>query len=668
MRSLVLLLPLLPLGLLAQCFGTEQFPLTTVVPDVNGLPTTISTQSWAGDYALLSLTAGHSYRFSSSVPTDHITISTAVASGVLFFGVQPVVFTAAATQVFYVHFHTNSSCGVQQLARTTQVQRIYCTASTSSCGGGDESIVRVTAGGIDNLTNGCGTNGYSDFTSQSAAITVGQPLPITVLNSAPYSGDQVHVFVDWDRNFSFADAGETFILATTDNISFTGTITAPPGTPVGPVRMRVRLTYTGAVPACGNTQYGEVEDYTLEVAAAINIMFAGGDGRGDTQLAFTNGTSLAQFLGGDGRGDTHLAFSNGMALAQFQGGDGRGDMAMAFTNPIGITPFLGGDGRGDVLLAFAGTGLGQFAGGVGRGDVQLAINGFQQSQFAGGDGRGDVQLAFLNTIALAQFLGGEGRGDVMLAFAVTLPSQVLLAMRAMLDGPYNSSSGLMNDALRNLPAFPLTEPYTALGYAHTGGGGGETVAPAVLSTTGNNAIVDWVVVELRSTANQATVLASRSALLQRDGDVVATDGVSPVGFTLAAGNYHVSLRHRNHLGVMTNAPSAFGAGSAPVDLTLPTTPTYGTNARRNNNGVMTLWAGNANGNILVNYSGSNNDRTSILTLLGAATYLTPQAGYHRQDVNMNGSVNYSGSANDRTAVLNSLGAATYLTPLVEQLP
>jgi hypothetical protein len=83
---------------------------------------------------------------------------------------------------------------------------------------------------------------------------------------------------------------------------------------------------------------------------------------------------------------------------------------------------------------------------------------------------------------------------------------------------------------------------------------------------------------------------------------------------------------------------------------------------------MTLWAGNANSNVLVSYSGSNNDRTSILTLLGAATYLTPQAGYHRQDVNMNGSVNYSGSNNDRTAVLNSLGAATYLTPLVEQLP
>ncbi len=48
----------------------------------------ISTQSFAGDYALVALTAGQIYRFSSSVATDHITVSTAVASGAVAFGTR----------------------------------------------------------------------------------------------------------------------------------------------------------------------------------------------------------------------------------------------------------------------------------------------------------------------------------------------------------------------------------------------------------------------------------------------------------------------------------------------------------------------------------------------------------------------------------------------------
>ena len=58
----------------------------------------------------------------------------------------------------------------------------------------------------------------------------------------------------------------------------------------------------------------------------------------------------------------------------------------------------------------------------------------------------------------------------------------------------------MNDALRAGGLLPLTEPYTALGYVHTNGGGGETVQQSVLNTTGNSAVVDWVVIELRERA------------------------------------------------------------------------------------------------------------------------------------------------------------------------
>jgi hypothetical protein len=632
----------------AQCFGTVQFPANTTVPDVAGTPTTISAFSYAGDYALVSLTAGGIYRFSSSVVTDHITVSTAVASGAVAFGTQPVLYTATATQTYFVHFHTNVACGTEELERTTQVQRVYCAAGANSCGGTDESITRVSIGAIDNVSNSCGGGGYSDFSSQVASVFTGQPVPITVVNSTPFPGDQVRVFVDWDRNFDLANAGETFTLSTADNITFTGAITAPPGATAGNVRMRVRLTFTGSVLPCGITGFGEVEDYTLNVGTFGNGVFAGGDGRGDVQLAFA-----------------------GLGQSQFAGGNGRGDVQLAFTNSIGLPQFLGGDGRGDVLLAFSGLGRSQFAGGDGRGDVLLAFTGLGQAQFAGGDGRGDVLLSFPNGLGLSQFLGGDGRGDVALSFTVTLPSQVFVSLKGMLEGPYSPTTGLMGDALRTLPSFPLTEPYTALGYAHAGGGGGETVPSAVLAVTGNNAIVDWVVVELRDNVVPATVLATRSALVQRDGDVVGTDGISPVSFNAPAGSYNVALLHRNHLGVMENNGVALSSTSTVVDLSSVATPTFGTNARKSITGsfpIQALWAGDVSFDGQLIYTGQDNDRDPILSAIGGTVPTATISGYRSEDVNLDGTVIYTGQDNDRDPILQNIGGTVPTAIREAQLP
>ena len=67
-----------------------------------------------------------------------------------------------------------------------------------------------------------------------------------------------------------------------------------------------------------------------------------------------------------------------------------------------------------------------------------------------------------------------------------------------------------------------------------------------------NAIVDWVVLEVRSPNDPSLVISSRAALLQSDGNIVDLDGKSNVQMTgIASGNYYVAVRHRNHLGTMT---------------------------------------------------------------------------------------------------------------------
>ena len=135
---------------------------------------------------------------------------------------------------------------------------------------------------------------------------------------------------------------------------------------------------------------------------------------------------------------------------------------------------------------------------------------------------------------------------------------IAISPKVMLGGPYVQATQLMSDGLRSGGLIPLTEPYTAQGYSHVNGGGGETTTSAALAVTGNNAIVDWVVVELRSTTAPYGVLATRSALVQRDGDVVAASGSGPVMLFASAGNYRVAVRHRNHLGTtaVRNNPSS----------------------------------------------------------------------------------------------------------------
>ena len=78
---------------------------------------------------------------------------------------------------------------------------------------------------------------------------------------------------------------------------------------------------------------------------------------------------------------------------------------------------------------------------------------------------------------------------------------------------------------------------------------GLTTDASVFTVTGADAIVDWVLVEFRDASDSSVILGSRSALLQRDGDVVNVDGVSPLAFNQVPGNYFIIIKHRNHLGL-----------------------------------------------------------------------------------------------------------------------
>ncbi len=233
-----------------------------------------------------------------------------------------------------------------------------------------------------------------------------------------------------------------------------------------------------------------------------------------------------------------------------------------------------------------------------------------------------------------------------------------LKVKAVLQGPYVTMTGLMNDNLRASGLIPSASPY----------GTGESVGMAVLAVTGNNAIVDWVKIELRDPATPSTILQTRGALIQRDGDIVDVNGTSPLYFNgVATGNYYVAVHHRNHLGAMS--ATARTLDNMPHDLDFKTEPTYGTNAQTNISGINGLWAGNVNGDNFVRYNNAGNDRLPILTYVGSTTPLNTVSNVYRvEDVNMDGTVKYNGAQNDRLIILNNVGSTTPLAVITQQIP
>ncbi|HRO39385.1 MAG TPA: CRTAC1 family protein [Flavobacteriales bacterium] len=244
----------------------------------------------------------------------------------------------------------------------------------------------------------------------------------------------------------------------------------------------------------------------------------------------------------------------------------------------------------------------------------------------------------------------------------------VVAAKVLLDGPFVSGTGMMKDDLRVQGLIPATEPYTAMGFAAIGDGLGRELTAAVLAVTGNNAIVDWVWLELRSASNLSNVVAARAVLLQRDGDVVELDGKSPVNMHVPPGNYHLAIRHRNHLGVLTAAASSLSGNATVIDLSSSATATWGTNARKSAGTARTLWSGDTNRDGTVKYTGVGNDRDKVLSTIGGAGITGTLSGYHLGDANMNGVVSYTGQSNDRDLILVNIGGVSPTAVLMEQLP
>ncbi|MEM9885522.1 MAG: hypothetical protein AAF849_06485 [Bacteroidota bacterium] len=146
--------------------------------------------------------------------------------------------------------------------------------------------------------------------------------------------------------------------------------------------------------------------------------------------------------------------------------------------------------------------------------------------------------------------GGQPIHDSVWLYMLNKPLVGLnLHAKVALEGAYEENMATMRDDLRQNNLIAIQEPFTTLGFSHSNGGGGEIIESGVLDITGEDAIVDWIFIRLEDEAGN---FYTRSALIQKDGDVVDVNGVSPVAFPdLLEGFYQIELRSKNHLAIRT---------------------------------------------------------------------------------------------------------------------
>lgn len=143
---------------------------------------------------------------------------------------------------------------------------IYCSADATNTD--FEIISNVTFANINN--NSTATTGYEDFTQVVGNVTAGSTYAFTAsYTGTSFSSDQVSVWIDFNNDKDFNDAGEQVLVSTANVSPWTGSIVIPANATPGINRMRVRLNdSTGLVSnstPCGSSSFGQVEDYNLNI-------------------------------------------------------------------------------------------------------------------------------------------------------------------------------------------------------------------------------------------------------------------------------------------------------------------------------------------------------------------------------------------------------------------
>ena len=181
--------------------------------------------------------------------------------------------------MYYWRVKAKNNCGEGSFSSAFSFSTVTCKACDSF---GDTSYeTSTTLVNFNIINNASGKpSGYSDYTAISTIVKTNESYNLSVnVNTDGNHRVQTKVWIDWNQNCSFDDAGEEYDLGETQNTSNGETnlsplsIAVPTDAKLGNTIMRVSSRYTepntiSYPTACMTNFDGEVEDYTITVESA----------------------------------------------------------------------------------------------------------------------------------------------------------------------------------------------------------------------------------------------------------------------------------------------------------------------------------------------------------------------------------------------------------------
>ena len=146
----------------------------------------------------------------------------------------------------------------------------YCVPSYGSACSSADFINRFTFNTLNKINSGCNGQANNYIYDQSATTTVlaGSSYLMTMQSGSSY-GQGFGVWIDYNHNGSYADAGE-FVYASpsASTALFSTNVAIPTNAMLGKTRVRVRCAYATTLSAsnyCSSFSYGETEEYDITI-------------------------------------------------------------------------------------------------------------------------------------------------------------------------------------------------------------------------------------------------------------------------------------------------------------------------------------------------------------------------------------------------------------------
>lgn len=154
------------------------------------------------------------------------------------------------------------------------VNDMYCSSAPQW---GTDAITKVQFAGIDNSSDPYAVTSNEYYLDKVGEVYRGSQYPVVLEANTNGGYDYATVFIDWNQNGNFTDAGEAYEVGAmtsdgADGSQITGNIDVPAGALIGKTRMRVTLNWDVSMTnPCDNefSFFGQSEDYMLDVKESL---------------------------------------------------------------------------------------------------------------------------------------------------------------------------------------------------------------------------------------------------------------------------------------------------------------------------------------------------------------------------------------------------------------